>query len=293
MHTNAESRPGWREVYFNPQTAVFWGVHLAAIAGVVALGWSWTGLALALALYAPRMFFVTAGNHRYFSHRSYRTSRAFQFVLAIGAVATGQKGVIWWASHHRRHHRLSDRPGDIHSPREGFWWSHMGWMLSRDQDGTDLSSVKDLTRFPELRWLERFWMVPPVAAGVLTWAVGGVFGAGLGRARLAGAVLARNVHHQLAVAPDRQPALCHPGRLAQPLAAGAADLRRGLAQQPPPPPGPRPPGPALVGDRRHLLHPAAAGGGGPGLGSPGTLRPGSCAGRAERAGGPEQPLRVA
>ena len=105
-------------------------MHVAAIVGVIALGLSWTGLALALALYAPRMFFVTAGNHRYFSHRSYRTSRAFQFVLALCSVSVGQRGVLWWASHHRRHHRLSDRPGDVHSPREGFWWSHMGWMLS-------------------------------------------------------------------------------------------------------------------------------------------------------------------
>ncbi len=70
--------------------------------------------------------------------------------------------MIWWASHHRRHHRLSDRPGDVHSPSEGFWWSHMGWMLSNEQEYTDLATVKDLTRFPELRLLERFWMVPPV-----------------------------------------------------------------------------------------------------------------------------------
>jgi stearoyl-CoA desaturase (Delta-9 desaturase) len=171
-------RPGrdWRRTYFNSRTIAFWGVHLAAVVGVIVLGWSWSGLALALALYAPRMFFVTAGNHRYFSHRSYRTSRVFQFLMALGGVATGQKGVLWWAAHHRRHHRLSDRPGDAHSPRDGFWWSHMGWMLSRELEDTDLQSVKDLARYPELRLLERFWILPPVLVGVLTWALGGAFG---------------------------------------------------------------------------------------------------------------------
>jgi stearoyl-CoA desaturase (delta-9 desaturase) len=171
-----EQNRSWRNVYFNRSTIPFWSVHLAAIAGIAALGWSWRGVALAAALYAPRMFFATAGYHRYFSHRSYRTSRLFQFLLAFGAVASGERGVLWWASTHRRHHRLSDRPGDAHSPREGFWWSHMGWMLSRENESTDLGAVKDLARFPELRFLERIWIVPPVLVGLLTWALGGTFG---------------------------------------------------------------------------------------------------------------------
>jgi stearoyl-CoA desaturase (Delta-9 desaturase) len=166
----------WRRTYFNITTVAFWGVHLAAIIGVAVLGWSWTGLALALALYAPRMFFITAGNHRYFSHRSYRTSRVFQFLMALACVATGEKGVLWWAAHHRDHHRYSDRPGDAHSPREGFLWSHMGWILSRELEGTNLHNVKDLARYPELRLLEKIWLVPPILVGVLTWAVGGAFG---------------------------------------------------------------------------------------------------------------------
>ena len=163
------------EVYLNAKTLPFWGVHIAAIVGVVQLGFSWAGVALAVALYVPRMFFVTAGYHRYFSHRSYRTSRVFQFLLAFGAVATSQKGVLWWAAHHRKHHRLSDEPGDVHSPRDGFWWSHIGWILSHENNETDLAAVPDLVKFPELRLLERFWMVPPIAVAVLTFAIGGYF----------------------------------------------------------------------------------------------------------------------
>ena len=119
----------------------FIAVHVAAIAGVAILGWSWGGFALAVGLYFVRMFGVTGGYHRYFSHRTYSTSRAFQFVLALLAMSSVQKGVIWWASHHRLHHKMSDLPGDVHSVlHDGFWWSHVGWILSHDYKTTDASA---------------------------------------------------------------------------------------------------------------------------------------------------------
>jgi stearoyl-CoA desaturase (delta-9 desaturase) len=152
----------------------FFVVHALAIGGVVWLGWSWWGLALAIALYYVRMFGVTGGYHRYFSHRSYRTSRAMQFVLALLATSSSQKGVIWWASHHRTHHKYSDLEGDIHSTKiDGFWWSHVGWILSTKYEATDESKVKDLVGYPELRWLDRWFLVPPIALGVGLWLVGG------------------------------------------------------------------------------------------------------------------------
>jgi stearoyl-CoA desaturase (delta-9 desaturase) len=168
---------GFRHVYFNALSLPFWGVHVLAIVGIAITGVSWLGLLLTLALYLPRMFFVTGAYHRYFSHRSYKTSRWFQFVLALGATFTAQKGVLWWAAHHRVHHKLSDMPGDLHSVKQsGFWWSHMGWILSRDLEGTDLSRIKDFSKYPELRWLDRWWLVPAVAAGVIAFLIGGFFG---------------------------------------------------------------------------------------------------------------------
>jgi stearoyl-CoA desaturase (Delta-9 desaturase) len=168
---------GWRHIYFNALSIPFWGVHILAIVGIAITGVSWLGLLLTAALYLPRMFFVTGAYHRYFSHRSYKTSRWFQFVLAIGATFTAQKGVLWWAAHHRVHHKLSDMPGDLHSVKQsGFWWSHMGWILARDLEGTDLSRIKDFSKYPELRWLDRYWMVPAVAAGVVAFLIGGFFG---------------------------------------------------------------------------------------------------------------------
>ena len=131
-------------------------VHVAAIVGVVLVGFSWMGVALCVASYYVRMFAITAGFHRYFSHRAYRLSRVPQFLMAFLGQTSAQKGVLWWASNHRHHHKYSDRPEDIHSPvQNGFWWSHIGWILSGLYDETDYSRIPDLAKFPELCWLDR------------------------------------------------------------------------------------------------------------------------------------------
>jgi len=161
---------------FQPKSWPFWGVHLVAIGGVILSGWSWTGFAIAVGLYWVRMFFITAGYHRYFSHRSFKTSRVGQFLLAVAAESTAQKGVLWWAGHHRRHHKYSDHEGDIHSVKlDGFWWSHVGWIVGSDPefDEPDLDNVKDLARYPELRWLQKYNMVPPVALAIVMYLLGG------------------------------------------------------------------------------------------------------------------------
>ncbi len=151
----------------------FLGVHVAAVVGVALLGWSWKGFALAIGLYYLRMFGVTGGYHRYFSHRTYRTSRWFQFVMALLATLSLQKGVLWWAAHHRTHHKFSDTKDDPHSFREeGFWHSHIGWILQRDTEETNFKLVQDLARYPELRWLNKWHLVPGIALGVGLWLVG-------------------------------------------------------------------------------------------------------------------------
>ena len=168
---------GWRS-YLRLTTVLFALVHLTAIAGAV-LWWSWGGVVLALVAYFVRMVIVTAAYHRYFAHRSFRTSRAFQLVLAVLAQSAGQKGVIWWASHHRWHHKHSDTPRDVHSALlRGFWYSHVGWVLRSEWNGTDESLVKDLSRCPELRFLNRSGMevVPMAALGLAFLLIGGLSG---------------------------------------------------------------------------------------------------------------------
>src|SRR4029078_5295809 len=124
-----------------------------------------------------RMWAITAGYHRYFSHRSFKTSRAFQLVLAILGTSAMQNGPLWWASWHRRHHRFSDTPQDAHSPRmRGFWYAHMGWFLDGTHDEPDLSNVRDLTRYPELRFLDKHKWLPIVGYAFVCAGIAGLPG---------------------------------------------------------------------------------------------------------------------
>jgi stearoyl-CoA desaturase (delta-9 desaturase) len=152
-------------------------VQIAAIVGVAWLGFSWRGLALALGLYAVRMIAVTSGYHRYFSHRSYKTSRAFQFVLAVLGATCAQKGPLWWAAHHRAHHKYSDTPRDIHSVRQnGFWWAHVKWILVGRFEPTEWDRIKDFASYPELRWLNTYHLVPPALLALVLGLTLGAWG---------------------------------------------------------------------------------------------------------------------
>ena len=156
-----------------PSTLPFLVVHLACFAAI------WTGVtveaaAIGVGLYWLRIFAIGAGYHRYFSHRAYETSRIFQFVLAFVAQTTAQKSVLWWASNHRDHHLHSDTELDVHSPRHfGFIYSHVGWIFSRRQNETNFTRVADLARYPELMWLHRLELAPPLALALVCFAVAG------------------------------------------------------------------------------------------------------------------------
>jgi len=152
----------------------FFAVHLLCFLALYT-GATWVDVAVCIGLYYFRMGALTMGFHRYFSHRSFKTGRVFQFLLAFCGTLTVQKGVLWWAAHHRHHHRESDQPADIHSPAQrGFWWSHVGWILCRKYDETRYESIKDFARFPELVWLNRFHLLPPIALAVSLYFIGGL-----------------------------------------------------------------------------------------------------------------------
>lgn len=147
-------------------------IHLICL-GVIWVGWSWTAIIACAGLFFVRMFVITAFYHRYFSHRTFKTSRAVQFIAAFIGTTTAQRGPIWWAAHHRNHHRHSDHPPDVHSP--GLWgliWSHMGWFLCDDGLKTDWKQVPDWAKVPELVWLERWHLLGPITLAA------GSFGAG-------------------------------------------------------------------------------------------------------------------
>ena len=145
----------------------------------------WTGvsradLVLCAATYSVRMFFITAGYHRYFAHRSYRMGRVAQFVMALGGTTAAQKGPLWWASHHREHHRYTDTERDPHSPRKGFFWSHVGWILCDKYSATERDVIRDFASYPELRWLDRHDWVGAWALAIGCFLLGGWSGLAIG-----------------------------------------------------------------------------------------------------------------
>jgi stearoyl-CoA desaturase (delta-9 desaturase) len=156
-----------------PSALPFIAIHLACFAAIWS-GITWQAVVLCVALYWIRMFAITAGYHRYFAHRAYATSRIFQFVLALLAQTSAQKGVLWWSATHRHHHLYSDTRQDVHSPRhKGFLHSHLGWMFTPKHDVIDFAKIADLARYPELMWLQKYEVVPPITLGAICYLVAG------------------------------------------------------------------------------------------------------------------------
>ena len=137
------------------------------------VGWSPIAIGFAIFFYALRMFGITAFYHRYFSHKTFKTSRPAQFIFAVIGAAATQRGPLWWASNHRHHHVHSDKPSDIHSPKQsGFLWSHMGWFLSKKNFKTNFERIQDFAKFPELTWLDRFDVIVPAVFALMTFLLG-------------------------------------------------------------------------------------------------------------------------
>jgi len=159
--------------------AAFFLCHVAPL-GALWAGVSWQAVVTCVVLYFVRMWAITAGYHRYFSHRTFKTSRVFAFILAFVAQSSAQKGALWWAAHHRVHHKFSDKPGDVHSPvLRSFWFAHVGWLFA-DTEGTRWEKIPDLAKYPELVWLNRYFLVPPLVLGLAVFALFGWSGLFIG-----------------------------------------------------------------------------------------------------------------
>lgn len=168
--TDVSAKPS--DEYIRWSSAPFFILHVLAL-GVFFLPFSWDCVAICVAMYYLRMFGITAGFHRYFSHRGFKTGRVFQFVLAWLGCMSSQKGVLWWSGHHRHHHKYSDMPEDIHSPKRGFWWSHMFWILVPKYEATPESQLREFKKFPELAFINKHWYLGPTFLGVTMFLIGG------------------------------------------------------------------------------------------------------------------------
>ena len=156
LDTLSEKRVDW----FRILPFVF--LHAMCI-GIIWVGWSWTAIGVAVGLYVLRMFAITGFYHRYFSHKTFQMNRFWQLVFAIIGNSSVQRGPLWWAAHHRHHHRFVDTPDDAHSPvQHGFWWSHIGWLTNRSNFPTKTRYVTEWMQFPELRFINRFDNLIPI-----------------------------------------------------------------------------------------------------------------------------------
>lgn len=146
-------------------------IHLLPL-GAIFSGVTRASVVACLVLYFVRIFFITAGYHCYFSHRAFQAGRIVQLILALGAQSSGQGSALKWAATHRHHHANADSPVDLHSPdQRGFWYSHMGWLFSRRYERVISSRPRDLTKFPELVWLDRYYYLPVIVLAALTGAL--------------------------------------------------------------------------------------------------------------------------
>ncbi|MBX2810633.1 MAG: acyl-CoA desaturase [Myxococcales bacterium] len=171
-----DQRQGWN------YGAPFYLMQGIGLAGLFVFPFDGTAALLVFLTYTVRMFGITAGFHRYFSHRGFKTGRIFQFILAFLGSATAQRGVIWWSGHHMDHHRLSDTDKDVHSPKKGLMWAHMLWMLAPENHGTEDKRIRAWRHSPEIIWIDRNWIVAPVTlavglllSGGLAWVYWGFF----------------------------------------------------------------------------------------------------------------------
>jgi stearoyl-CoA desaturase (Delta-9 desaturase) len=170
LRTNAGQRDREQLVFFICVQFLF--MHVACLL-VIWTGVSVAAVAVCLALYVVRMFAITAGFHRLFSHRTYRTGRVFQFLLAFTGTAAYQKGPLWWSAHHRHHHLYTDTERDLHSPlTRTLWRSHVGWFLSRDSQTTDAKLISNLLKYRDLRFLDKYYSLPPAMLAAATFLLG-------------------------------------------------------------------------------------------------------------------------
>lgn len=154
------------------RTLPFLFLHLGCLA-VFWVGISPVAVAAAVFLYLLRMFAITGFFHRYFSHKTFKTSRVVQFLFAAWGNCAMQRGALWWAATHRHHHQHADHKEDIHSPVvSGFFWSHIGWLTSTRNFPTAYDRIPDLSRYPELVFLNRFDQLIPVVYGLIMLLIG-------------------------------------------------------------------------------------------------------------------------
>ena len=160
-----------------PTTLILLGLHIGAVAAF--FFFSWTALIWALALHWVAVGWgISLGYHRLHTHQSYQCPRWLEYFFAVCGTLTLEGGPLFWVGTHRVHHAKSDQVGDPHSPHDGKFWSHMGWIVFGETNHNNTAFMSkyapDLAKHPFYWWLNTYHWIPVVATGLLLLAFGGL-----------------------------------------------------------------------------------------------------------------------
>lgn len=167
----------YRRGGFNWPVLIFM-IIFHTIAATAIFNFTWGGLGVAVFLWwVAGSLGIGMGYHRLLTHRGFKTPKWVEYLLTICGTLAIEGGPIAWVATHRIHHRYSDQEGDPHSPKHGFWWAHMGWILEghslhREVDATSRYAV-DLAKDPFHVWLTRWHFVPQLVVAAILYAAGG------------------------------------------------------------------------------------------------------------------------
>lgn len=167
----ASQRRNWDTILF---VAAF---HILAVVGLFMMNWASFG-ALLLTWWISGSLGIGLGYHRLMTHKGFKTSQWMTRVLATMGALSLQSGPISWVTTHRLHHAFTDTDRDPHSPRNGTYWAHMGWIFRGTAQMQSEETIRkyspDLIRDPYLMWLDKYYYVPTVVVGAISFAIGGV-----------------------------------------------------------------------------------------------------------------------
>src|SRR5215510_4973973 len=166
-----------KDLHINWNTLIFMFIfHAGALAAV--FWFSWKAIAFSVLLsWIGGSLGIGVGFHRLLTHRGFKTPKAVEYLLTFCGLLALEGGAINWVVTHRIHHGFTEKPGDPHSPRDGRWWAHMGWILrgtaQQHSEKVMRRYAPDLMKDPVHVWLNRLYFVPLILCGLGLLAIGG------------------------------------------------------------------------------------------------------------------------
>ncbi len=167
--TSTKLPPDWSIIIYMA------AIHFVALFALIPSNFNWHAIAVAFVLYwITGGLGITLGFHRLVSHRSFQTPKWLEYCLVFCGTLACQGGPIEWIGLHRIHHKFSDTEPDPHDSNKGFWWSHMGWMLSQNPSSKEVPRfTQDIINDPVYQFFQKYFIPIQVVLGLILYSFGG------------------------------------------------------------------------------------------------------------------------